>query len=151
MVEEVAIDRGVGRVRATNLGFIPAGRERRIVERGFTQPPSGEAKPFVIALVDLRARIRHHDTTRVEATREWCGAIEKSDHRYSEAETILKDALSLPPSPEHDAKVLYVLGRMYDSWGRKDQARVALQKVVKTYGQTSIAQKAKESLGALEK
>ena len=79
------------------------------------------------------------------------GAIEKSDHRYSEAETILKDALSLPPSPEHDAKVLYVLGRMYDSWGRKDQARVALQKVVKTYGQTSIAQKAKESLGALEK
>jgi thiol-disulfide isomerase/thioredoxin len=79
------------------------------------------------------------------------GAIEKSDHRYAEAETILKDALSLPPSPEHDAKVLYVLGRMYDSWGRKEQARVALQKVVKTYGQTSIAQKAKESLGALER
>jgi thioredoxin-like negative regulator of GroEL len=79
------------------------------------------------------------------------GAIEKSDHRYAEAETILNDALALPPSPEHDAKVLYVLGRMYDAWGRKDEARLALQKVVKTYGQTSIAQKARESLVALER
>ena len=104
---------------------------------------------------ELLARATKYDVRRPleerKRSRLLLGAIEKSDHRYAEAETILKDALSLPPSPEHDAKVLYVLGRMYDSWGRKDQARVALQKVVKTYGQTSIAQKAKESLGALEK
>ena len=103
---------------------------------------------------ELLARAMKYDLRRPleerKRSRLLLGAIEKSDHRYAEAETILKNALSLPPSAEHDAKVLYVLGRMYDSWGRKDQAKVALQKVVKTYGQTSIAQKAKESLGALE-
>jgi thiol-disulfide isomerase/thioredoxin len=84
-------------------------------------------------------------------TRLLLGAIEKSDQRYAAAENVLQQALDLPPSPEHDAKVLYVLGRMYASWGRPDQARVALQKVVSSYGQTAIARKARESLGALDK
>ena len=104
---------------------------------------------------ELLARAMKYDVRRPleerKRSRLLLGAIEKSDHRYAEAETILNDALALPPSPEHDAKVLYVLGRMYDAWGRKDEARLALQKVVKTYGQTSIAQKARESLVALEK
>ena len=104
---------------------------------------------------ELLARATQYDVRRPlqerKRSRLLLGAIEKSDHRYAEAEAVLKQALSLPPSPEHDAKVLYVLGRTYDAWGRKDQAKVALQKVVKTYGQTAIAQKAKESLGALEK
>ncbi|HVR72478.1 MAG TPA: thioredoxin family protein [Vicinamibacteria bacterium] len=104
---------------------------------------------------DLLARALKYDVRRPleerKRSRLLLGAIEKSDHRYAEAETILRQALELPPSPEHDAKVLYVLGRMYDAWGRREQARVALQKVVQSYAQTSIAQKARESLGALEK
>ena len=104
---------------------------------------------------ELLARAMKYDVRRPleerKRSRLLLGAIEKSDHRYAEAETVLQDALALPPSAEHDAKVLYVLGRMYDAWGRKDEARLALQKVVKTYGQTSIAQKARESLVALEK
>jgi thioredoxin-like negative regulator of GroEL len=104
---------------------------------------------------DLLARALKYDTRRPleerKRTRLLLGAIEKSDHRYAEAESVLRSALDLPPSPEHDAKVLYVLGRMYASWGRPDQARVALAKVVKSYGTTSIAQKAKESLASLEK
>lgn len=104
---------------------------------------------------DLLARAVQHDVRRPleerKRSRLLLGAIEKSDHRYAEAEAVLRQALDLPPSPEHDAKVLYVLGRMYASWGRKNQARVALQKVVKSYGQTAIADKARESLGTLEK
>jgi thiol-disulfide isomerase/thioredoxin len=104
---------------------------------------------------ELLARAVKHDARRPlderKRSRLLLGAIEKSDHRYAEAETILRQALDLPPSPEHDAKVLYVLGRMYASWGRTDQARVALQKVVVSYGQTAIASKAKESLGTLDK
>jgi thioredoxin-like negative regulator of GroEL len=104
---------------------------------------------------DLLARALKHDTRRPleerKRSRLLLGAIEKSDHRYAEAETILRQALELPPSPEHDAKVLYVLARMYASSGRTDEARVALQKVVKSYGQTAIAPKAKESLGTLDK
>ena len=104
---------------------------------------------------EMLAAAMKYDTRRPlderKRTRLLLGAIEKSDHRYAEAETILRAALDLPPSPEHDAKVLYVLGKMYASWGRPEQARTALQKVVKTYAQTSIAPKAKESLGALDK
>jgi thioredoxin-like negative regulator of GroEL len=104
---------------------------------------------------ELLARALKHDQQRPleerKRSRLLLGAIEKSDHRYAQAESVLRRALELPPSPEQDAKVLYVLGRMYDAWGRRDQARVALQKVVMSYGQTSIAQKARESLGALDK
>ena len=104
---------------------------------------------------EMLARALKYDTRRPleerKRSRLLLGAIEKSDHRYAEAEAVLRQALDLPPSAEHDAKVLYVLGRMYASWGRTDQARVALTKVVKSYGSTSIAQKAKESLGALDK
>jgi tetratricopeptide (TPR) repeat protein len=104
---------------------------------------------------ELLARALKYDTRRPveerKRSRLLLGAIDKSDHRYAEAEAVLKQALELPPSPEHDAKVLYVLGRMYASWGRPDQARVALTKVVKSYGNATIAQKAKESLAALDK
>jgi thioredoxin-like negative regulator of GroEL len=104
---------------------------------------------------ELLARALQYDTRRPleerKRSRLLLGAIEKSDHRYTEAEAVLKQALELPPSAEHDAKVLYVLGRMYASWGRPDEARVALTKVVKSYSNTSIAQKAKESLSALDK
>jgi thioredoxin-like negative regulator of GroEL len=104
---------------------------------------------------ELLARALKYDTRRPleerKRSRLLLGAIEKSDHRYAEAETVLRQALDLPPSPEHDAKVLYVLGRMYASWGRPEQARVALTKVVKSYSNTTIAPKAKESLAALDK
>ena len=104
---------------------------------------------------EMLSRALKYDTRRPleerKRSRLLLGAIEKSDHRYAEAEAVLRGALDLPPSAEHDAKVLYVLGRMYASWGRTDQARVALTKVVKSYSSTSIAQKAKESLGALDK
>jgi thioredoxin-like negative regulator of GroEL len=104
---------------------------------------------------EMLARALKYDTRRPleerKRSRLLLGAIEKSDHRYAEAEGILRQALDLPPSPEHDAKVLYVLGRMYASWGRPDQARVALAKVVKSYSNTAIAPKAKESLAALDK
>jgi thioredoxin-like negative regulator of GroEL len=84
-------------------------------------------------------------------TRLLLGAIEKSDDRYGQAETVLKDGLALAPSPEQDAKLLYVLGRMYAASNRPAQARVTLEKIVTNYGQTGIAQKARESLAALDK
>ena len=40
---------------------------------------------------------------------------------------------------------------LYANWGRKDEARVMLRQVVTLHAQSSIAQKARDSLGSLEK
>ena len=77
-------------------------------------------------------------------------ALEKLEHRYPQAETLLQQGLALNPSPAYDAKLLLVLGKVYAAWGRPDEARVALTRVVQSYPQTPIAEKARETLVALE-
>jgi thioredoxin-like negative regulator of GroEL len=79
------------------------------------------------------------------------GAILKSDERFDESEKVLKSALALPPNDHFDAKLLYVLGKVYVAWGRRDQARNVLQQVVNLHAQTPIAEKARETLVALER
>jgi thioredoxin-like negative regulator of GroEL len=78
------------------------------------------------------------------------GAILKSDERYADSERVLKGALALPPNDHFDAKLLYVLGKVYMAWGRRDQAKAVLQQVVDLHSQSQIAQKARETLVALE-
>jgi len=84
-------------------------------------------------------------------TRLLLGAILKSDGKNPQAESVLKEAMALPPSPHYDPKILYVLGKLYLAWGRPEEARTVLQQVVTLHGQSAIAQKAKETLVALEK
>ena len=121
------------------------------------KPATGDAKAEVelplkmLMIGDYTLRPDERPLEERKRTRLLLGAIEKSDQRYAQAESVLKDGLVLPASPEQDAKLLYVLAKMYVAWGRPDQARRALQKVVSSYGQTAIAQKARESLGALDK
>lgn len=84
-------------------------------------------------------------------TRLLLGAIQKSDQRYADAEASLKEGLALGPQSDYDPKLLYVLGKLYAEWGRPDQARAVLQKVVSGYAHSAVAQKAREVLVALEK
>ena len=79
------------------------------------------------------------------------GAILKSDERFADSERALKGALALPPNDHFDAKLLYVLGKVYVAWGRREQAKVVLQQVVDLHAQTQIAEKARETLVALER
>jgi thioredoxin-like negative regulator of GroEL len=79
------------------------------------------------------------------------GAILKSDERFPESERVLKGALALPPNEHFDAKLLYVLGKVYVAWGRRDQAKTVLQQVVNLHSQSQIAEKARETLVALER
>jgi thioredoxin-like negative regulator of GroEL len=78
-------------------------------------------------------------------------AIQRSDQKYAEAEAVIKEALALPASAEHDAKLLYLLGKLYLSMGREKDARDPLQKVVRAYPKNPIAQKARETLLAMDK
>ena len=79
------------------------------------------------------------------------GAILKSDERFADSERVLKGALALPPNEHFDAKLLYVLGKVYIAWGRPAEARVVLQQVVDLHAQSQIAEKARETLVALDR
>jgi tetratricopeptide (TPR) repeat protein len=83
-------------------------------------------------------------------TRMLLGAILKTQKKYAEAERVLKAGLLLP-SHTYDAKILYVLGKNYLAWGRPDDGRWALQQVVQQHAASPIAEKARETLVALEK
>ena len=83
-------------------------------------------------------------------TRMLLGAILKTQRKFGEAERVLKAGLMLP-SHSLDAKILYVLGKNYLSWGRHADGRWALQQVVRQHSQSAIAEKARESLIAIEK
>jgi len=84
-------------------------------------------------------------------TRLLLAALKKGGERYVEAEAILKEALALPPSPEYDPKLLYVLGKLYLVRGRNDEARAAFRQVITLHGGSPVADKARETLVAMDK
>jgi thiol-disulfide isomerase/thioredoxin len=79
------------------------------------------------------------------------GIIRHYEHRYPDAESLLKEALALRPPGPYEAQLLYILGRTYKAWGRADQARETLKKVVETYPESPFAQRAQETLLALDR
>jgi thioredoxin-like negative regulator of GroEL len=84
-------------------------------------------------------------------TRLLLAALKKGGERYVEAEAILKEALALPPSPEYDPKLLYVLGKLYLVRGRNDEARAAFRQVITLHAGSPVADKARETLVAMDK
>lgn len=79
------------------------------------------------------------------------GIIQTYDKKYAEAESVLKEALALKPPGEQEPRILFVLGRAYYNWGKLDKAREAMQQILASYSGSSVAQKARETLLALEK
>lgn len=76
--------------------------------------------------------------------------LKTNDQRFQEAEALLKEALAIRPPGEYDPKILYVLGKTYLSWGRKPEARAAFQEIVKDHADSPVAEKARETLVAME-
>jgi thioredoxin-like negative regulator of GroEL len=103
---------------------------------------------------ELLARAREVDASRPvtdrKQTRLLLGTLEYYGGRHPQAEQILKEGLALPTPTEYDPKLLYVLGKNYLKWGRTQEARRTLQSVVNDYASNPIAQKAKESLVAMD-
>jgi thioredoxin-like negative regulator of GroEL len=77
--------------------------------------------------------------------------IQSHAGRYAEAEGLIKEALSLEPRGEDEPKLLFVLGRTYVSWGRREEGARTMQAIVRMYPQSPIAQKARETLVVLER
>jgi thioredoxin-like negative regulator of GroEL len=84
-------------------------------------------------------------------TRMLLGMIQKYDHKYPEAEALLKEALGVKPPGDDDAKILFLLGKTYLSWGKPEQARSVLQEVLDAHPRSTVAPKASETLAALDR
>ena len=79
------------------------------------------------------------------------GMIQTYDHQFGEAEKVLRGALELQPATGEEAKILFVLGRTYAAWGRPEKARAVLQDIVSSYPGSPLAQRAEETLAALDR
>jgi len=77
--------------------------------------------------------------------------IQNYDRKYGDAEGLLKEALGIKPPGEDQAKILFVLGRTYASWGRREDAQKMMQKIVREHAGSAMAQRARETLLALDR
>jgi thiol-disulfide isomerase/thioredoxin len=84
-------------------------------------------------------------------TRMLIGIIQNYDRKFAEGETVLKEALAFRPVTEYDAKMLFVLARLYVAWGKKEDGRMALWTLIKEHPESSVTPKAKELLKTLER
>jgi thiol-disulfide isomerase/thioredoxin len=72
--------------------------------------------------------------------------VEHVSRNFGEAERLVKEALALPPNPEDQPMLLFVLGRTYVSWGRQADAVATLEVIVREYPSSPVAAKAREAL-----
>jgi len=72
--------------------------------------------------------------------------VEHVSRNFGEAERLVKEALALPPNPEDQPMLLFVLGRTYVSWGRQADAVATLEVIVREYPGSPVAAKAREAL-----
>jgi thioredoxin-like negative regulator of GroEL len=77
--------------------------------------------------------------------------LRNAHRRYAEAETLIKEALTLDPEGADQPKLLFMLGHTYVSWGRRDMGMETLQVIVEKHPQSPVAQKAREKLIVLER
>ena len=103
---------------------------------------------------ELLERAKRADAEQPAATRRktrlLLAMIQNNHHHYAEAEALLKEALGFRPPGEDGAKLLFVLGRIYVAWGRAADARLTLQQIISDYAQHPLAQKARDTLVALD-
>ena len=83
-------------------------------------------------------------------TRMLLAIIQNYDRNYAGAEGLLKEALSIRPAGEDEAKLLFVLGRTYMKSGRAPEARKTMQQIVTSHPQSPMAQKAREQIAVLD-
>jgi thioredoxin-related protein len=78
------------------------------------------------------------------------GAIRSVEHKYAEAEALLKEGLTLTPSDtENDPQMLLTLGRLYASWGKPADASAALKRLVREHPGSLAAARARQLLAYL--
>jgi thioredoxin-like negative regulator of GroEL len=80
------------------------------------------------------------------------GALRGVERKYTEAEVFLKEGLALTPADDQgDPQILLALGRLYSSWGKREDALSVLKRLVKEYPASAASENARQALAFLEK
>ncbi len=78
-------------------------------------------------------------------------ALSRAQHDYAQAEGLLKEGLALrPAAADQDAQMLYLLGRVYMGWGKHEEARVTLKRLIDAHPQNPATERAKRLLAYLD-
>jgi tetratricopeptide (TPR) repeat protein len=91
-------------------------------------------------------RDAQEDTENRRRARMLLAIVEHVSRNFGEAERLVKEALALPPNPEDQPMLLFVLGRTYVSAGRQADAVATLEVIVREYPGSPVAAKAREAL-----
>jgi len=157
---------GPGQFPRTMDQALKVGKQVRQLEEALSRDPGDAAalaglgqhlfeQEFYEESRDLLARATKADKhARPESRRKarmLLAIIQNYDRRYAEAETLLREALSLEPVGDDAPKLLFVLGRTYASWGRRTDAQKTMQIIVRDHAGSAMAQKARETLIALDR
>jgi thioredoxin-like negative regulator of GroEL len=84
-------------------------------------------------------------------TRLMLGVIFSSDRRYSDAEALLRDALSLRPAGEYEPRLLYVLARTLLRAERPHDAAELLERIASEYPETEMLHKSQQMLAYVKR
>jgi thioredoxin-like negative regulator of GroEL len=114
----------------------------------FEQEFYGESRDLLATATRLDAERPAQERKR---TRMLLGVMLNYDRKYAESDSLFREALALRPAGEYEPKILYLLSRTYLAWGRRDEARATLQAIIESYGQSHIAQKARETLAHIDR
>jgi thioredoxin-like negative regulator of GroEL len=78
------------------------------------------------------------------------GLLRRAERKYPEAEALLKEGLALKPADEQvDPQMLFLLGRLYLAWGRRDEGLGVLKRLVGEFPRSSVSERARRTLDAL--
>jgi tetratricopeptide (TPR) repeat protein len=92
----------------------------------------------------LDAKLPANDRKQVRMV---LGAMLRSQREYAQAEGLLKEGLALRPAvSDQDAQMLYLLGRVYVGWGKHQDARLTLKRLIDTHPQNPATERAKRLL-----
>ncbi len=109
----------------------------------FEQEYIDDARDLLKRAVELDAQ---EDAENRRRARMLLAIVEHVSRNFVEAERLVKEALALPPNPDDQPMLLFVLGRTYVSWGRQADAVATLEVIVREYPGSPVAAKARETL-----
>jgi tetratricopeptide (TPR) repeat protein len=114
----------------------------------FDQEAYEESRDVLIQAVRWDQGLPSTDRKR---SRMMLAIIRHYERRFPDAEALLKEAIALQPPGPNEAQLLYILGRVYKAWGRLDRAREVLGQVVQSFPDSPFAQRAQDTLVALDR
>jgi TolA-binding protein len=98
-----------------------------------------------------RARRSDRGTLRQrKRVRMMLARIIETQSSFTDSETILREGLALPPEPDTDPRLQFLLSRCLTHLGRGVEARAVLKRLIADYPGHAVTATAKETLAAMK-